>query len=228
MSGKQQAVHPLTDQPTESIRIRAIASLADAWLAPGSPWMQRAEREIPSHTPYSSEMTRACLRRVFKGYAADSLWKWVERDHVKGVVNFQPSSFILHPSKYPRILVVSPSTVFAATWQAATAAWLAGCCPVLKPSRREPIFARLLYESARSIAGNILPMEVLPPAFRLKLSPVTAHRSPLTAHGSFAAIVIYGNDQTIGNLARDNRVIAFGPRISIAVISKHTPHDSYS
>ncbi len=183
-------------------RIQAIAEVAAAWRKPRSPWMSRARRAVAARRVYSPSMVEACLRCVFEGYEPGALREWVCRDFPRGAF---PK---IHADALgSRVLILLPSTVFAAAWQAATAVWLAGLCPVLKPSRREPVFACLLAASVRAIAGRRLPIEAVSPAVRRP--------------AAFRKIIAYGSDRTLAALEagpKNRRVIAFGSRISAAFL----------
>ena len=189
-------------------RIQAVARVADAWLSKKSIWMRRAEREIPAHNPCSSEMVRACLTRAFAGHHVPALRAWVQRD-----LPDKPA----FPSEQSDVLIVPPSTVFAAVWQAATAAWLAGARVILNPSRREPAFSRLLAESITALAGHVLPV-------RRADFLGKEGGSPQLKRPALRGIVAYGNDQTLEHfrtLARSNvGLIGFGARISLAYLDK--------
>lgn len=180
----------------------AIAHVAAIWLVPDSPWMRRAEQEIPRHTPYSPQMVRACLESTFLGYDTKSLWAWVKRD-------FRSSSSSSTKSK---VLVLLPSTVFAVAWQVATAAWLAGVRVIFKPSRREPLFAKLLKKSVLSEAGSILPIETWNVGQRIR----NFHQHD--------AIIIFGNDETIRRLETlptiHHRLLSFGTKVSVAYVNR--------
>jgi len=147
-------------------------------------------------------MAHACLRSTFDGYSVGALREWLRRD--------LPRPRPQRPVK-ARILIIPPSTVFAALWQAATAAWLAGARVVVRPSRRETVFPRLLTESVISIAPGLLPITLDEPARELQNLD------------SFDAVVIYGRDATVAKLqalAR-KKVIGFGTRISLGWIGRN-------
>ncbi len=190
-----------------SPRIQAIAHLAQTWLKPNSFWMRQAERMIPKHTPYSKEMVHACLTSVFQGYDHKTLHAWIQRD--------LPKALVVSPSE-SKALIVSPSTVFAAVWQAATACWLAGMRIVIRPSRREPIFSKLLMESAISETEGCLPVQM----WRSEKK----NRRPC----DFQAVIVYGTDETISHLRllseKKSRFIGFGSKMSLAYISKRALH----
>jgi hypothetical protein len=178
-------------------RIEAVARLAEAWLTPSSRWMQKACREIPKHSVFSKEMVRACLNTTFQEYHLEGLTRsfhQIIRDHSKKTKR----------KSIPSILLIPPSTVFAATWQAAVPVWLTGARLIIKPSRREPTFPKILQESVRAVSPE--------------LSLILKHRIPTNA----AATIVYGSDATIQNLKkrRLKTVIGFDTRISDAVIGK--------
>lgn len=144
-------------------------------------------------------MTRACLRTTFSGFDETALRDWIRREKVGHSV-----------STVRDVWILCPSTVCAATWQSATAAWLAGHRVILKPSRREPVFAKLLVSSVKEIAKEHLPVKI---------------RTRLPRHPSVAARwVVYGKDETLETLRRRARMrpnlIGFGSRLSVAVIGK--------
>jgi hypothetical protein len=180
-------------------RIEGISLLAKAWLKPRSIWMRNAQRSIPKKTPYSSEMVEACLRCAFERYTQENLAAWARKEL---------PDYDAWRATQRKILVVLPSTVFAAAWQAATAIWLSGNQPILKPSRREPIFAELLRESARKTSKH-LPIDV-------QLS--IPRRSSLA--------IAYGNDGSLHTLRTTQKfrsLIEFGSKFSVAVIGKTLP-----
>ncbi len=146
-------------------------------------------------------MVRACLRSTFSGHDSDVLREWIKRD--------SPRCFDCKQSG-GRVLIIPPSTIFAAVWQAATAAWLASATVVLRPSRREPAFARLLQQSVLAEAGEILPTQIL------NSEPGTQNLYP------FTTIVAYGSDQTIQTLRHSSKtnLIGFGTKISVAYVGR--------
>jgi len=146
-------------------------------------------------------MVRACLRSTFSGHDSDVLREWIKRDCPRCLDRKRSSC---------RVLIIPPSTIFAAAWQAATAAWLAGATVVLRPSRREPVFARLLQQSVLAEAGEILPAQIL------KSEPGTQNLYP------FTTIVVYGSDQTIQTLQHSSKtkLIGFGTKISVAYVER--------
>jgi hypothetical protein len=164
--------------------------------------MRRAANEIPRQALFSGAMVRACLASTFKGHDIAALRQWVRQD----LAGRTP----LGTTSDRKILILAPSTVFAATWQAATAVWLAGGCPVVKSSQREPCFARLLSESARAVCGSSLPMQVMPPSSRLPVG--------------FRAVIAYGQDRTLALLKKtlptSRRLIGFGSRFSVALCGR--------
>ncbi len=194
-------------------RIDAISRVARAWLEPSSPWTHRAQVEIPKYGVYSKEMVGACLKSTFTGYHPESLQKWVRRDFTGRLNN-------KHWKSKAKILIIPPSTVFAATWQAATAVWLAGASVVLKPSRREPVFPRLLEESIHSVVGKSLP---------IKRGNLNFQNGKWNVD-LFDTVVIYGSDATINQLrtlpGMNHRLIGFGSKISIGYIDRKTLNQS--
>lgn len=189
-------------------RIEAVARVAAAWLSKDSVWLRRAERAIPVRSSYSPAMVRACLLQTFSGYDVHSLRDWIRRD--------LPSKPIV-PLARGAVLIVLPSTVLAPAWQAATAVWLAGGRVILAPSRREPMFARLLRESVVALAGKVLPVK--PGGF-----PRKAQGRPLADPPACCGIIAYGNDQTLEHLQAPARakipLIGFGTRISLAYLGR--------
>lgn len=190
-------------------RVRALARLADAWLAPRSPWMRRALREIPKSSPFSPPMVEACLRATFAGWTLAALARWAH-DDLPPRFRQRAVARCARGRRAGEVLLVLPSTVFAAAWQAAAAVWLAGFVPVFRPSRREPVFALLLEESARGAGGHDLPSRHLRPG-----SPVRGGRKP-------HAVVAYGSDETVRRLKRESRppVFGFDTRFSVAFVGR--------
>ncbi len=183
--------------PSLEARIEAIARVAEAWRAPRSPWRRRAVREISQGGAWSAPMVEACLRSVFHGWDAAALREWVAHDLAPDFPQARPGS---------KALILLPSTVFAAAWQSAAAAWLAGARPVLKPSRREPIFAKILVESVRAVAGRCLPIQIL-------------SRRP-ARFKAFAAVAAYGSDETLATLGAGRFLTEFGTRISLGCVAR--------
>jgi hypothetical protein len=192
-------------------RVRALAGLADAWLKPGSPWMERALREIPKLVPFSPPMAEACLQTTFAGWTLASMARWVH-DDLPSRLRRRAAARCARGCRAGEVLLVLPSTVFAAAWQAAAAVWLAGFAPVFRPSRREPVFVRLLAESARALGGRDLPFRLLAPG------------SPVKGRKEFRAVVAYGSDETVHILrhgpGRGIPVFGFDTRVSAAFVGR--------
>ncbi len=192
-------------------RVRALAGLADAWRSPRSPWMRRARREIPTAFAFSSPMVEACLRTTFAGWTLASVARWVH-DDLPSRLRQRAAARCARGLRAREVLLVLPSTVFAAAWQAAAAVWLAGFVPVFRPSRREPIFARLLAESARAMGGRDLPFRLLAPG------------TPVNGRKKFRAVVAYGSDPTVIRLRatteRGRKIFGFGTQVGAAWISR--------
>jgi hypothetical protein len=177
-------------------RIEAIAEVSEIWLSKNSRWMKRAERELSISTPYSREMIRACLQRTFRNYDEANLLDWISKEKI--------------PSSKRKIThIFSPSTVFAATWQAAVATWISGGKVVIKPSRHEKKFATLLQKSIPARLQKHLPISV-------------SYTKSLPPKGN---VVVYGSDETLleikRHLSKRSKLIGFGSRFSLGVISSY-------
>jgi hypothetical protein len=179
-------------------RIDAIADVAQAWLNPTSKWMSWATKEIPKLSSFSCEMVRECLRNTFSKYHVEELTEWVRKDRLNGT-KFSDRE----------VCIILPSTVFAAAWQSAVAVWLAGFKVVLKPSRREPAFAKMLTQSIQEISKGILPIRVA---------------TSKNEDAPFLAVIAYGKDETITKIRQSTKVpvIGFGTKISISIIEQKT------
>ncbi|NUN93975.1 MAG: hypothetical protein HUU04_09375, partial [Verrucomicrobiae bacterium] len=192
-------------------RLQAIVRLAGAWRAPRSPWMRRARRMIPKRAPFSPVMTEACLRAAFAGWTPSAVARWVG-EALSPSLRRRAEIGCAKGRRAGEVLLILPSTVFAAAWQSATAVWLAGKVPVFRPSRREPTFARLLAASAKAVGGRDLPSRVLRPGASLR-----QERKP-------DAVVAYGGDVTLQTLRRSlghrTPLIAFGPQAGAAWVSQ--------
>jgi hypothetical protein len=188
-------------------RIEAISKIASAWLELRSIWRRQAEIEIPRITPYSRAMVNECLTRVFRPYHRTSLRNWMDQ------VCKRSDALSISSST---TLIISPSTVFAAAWQAATAVWLSGGSVVLRPSHREPVFARILSQSIRKLAPGKLPIKIFNSRMPVSKEWVRSH--------SIQNMVIYGTDETVralhAKLGSVSRIIGFGTKVSLAVIPK--------
>lgn len=192
-------------------RVRAIARLADAWRASRSPWMRRARREIPGAFAFSSPMVEVCLRATFAGWTLASVAHWAH-DDLSPRFRRRVGARCARGRHAGEVLLVLPSTVFAAAWQAAAAVWLAGFVPVFRPSRREPSFARLLAESARALGGRDLPARCLRPG------------ASVQGGRKFRAVVAYGSDATVESFRTRTgpgpRVFGFGAQVGAAWVSR--------
>ncbi len=152
-------------------------------------------------------MVRACLASTFAGCDEASLREWLKRDSPtrnaeRGTRNVK---------KNAGTLILLPSTVFAAAWQSSTAVWLAGGSVTLKPSRREPAFAKLLAQSVKKIAGPTLPIKI------------EVGRARRARRDNTQTIIAYGKDETIEKLRSTaaKKIIGFGSMISLACVGKN-------
>jgi hypothetical protein len=210
-------------------RIRAIAQVADAWLSSKSQWMRQAEEKLPGASPYSKKMVRACLERTFRHYDELNLFNWVNKEGFPQKVSFSK----IKKKKKKKVIIFAPSTVFAATWQAAVPAWLAGYDVSIKPSKNEPEFAKLFKKSIQGTVGNLLPLTILnsntevvgrrfsPPSFTIKGGQ--DGRPTKKGKMDFDKFVLYGSDSTLATLQTKigkKNLIGFGSRFSIAVVGK--------
>ncbi|MCC7519721.1 MAG: hypothetical protein IT578_11120 [Verrucomicrobiae bacterium] len=191
--------------------MRALARLADAWLAPCSPWMRLARQRIPKASPFSPAMTEACLRATFVGWTLPAVARWAH-DDLPPLLRRRAGGGCVRGGRAGEVLIILPSTVFAAAWQAAATVWLAGGVPAFRPSRREPIFSELLAASARAVGGRDLPARVLHPGVLVR------------RRKRFRAAVVYGSDDTVRRIRegweKEFRVFGFGPQVGAAWISR--------
>ncbi len=166
---------------------------------------------IPKHAPFSPVMTEACLRAAFAGWTPSAVARWVG-EALSPSLRRRAEIGCAKGRRAGEVLLILPSTVFAAAWQSATAVWLAGKVPVFRPSRREPTFARLLASSAKAVGGRDLPSRVQRPGASLR-----QERKP-------DAVVAYGGDVTLQTLRRSlghrTPLIAFGPQAGAAWVSR--------
>lgn len=116
------------------------------------------------------------------------------------------SNLLSSGGKAREIGIVLPSTVMAALWQAAVPVWLSGHVAVVKPSRREPFFAQLLWESSKPWRTH-LPMRLMS----------GSHESVRKKLAACEAVIAYGSDGTLASFPLSG-VIRFGTRVSAACV----------
>lgn len=169
--------------------------------------MQKATVTLPRTSGYSKPMVKACLKTTFSPYTEETLLSWSSQltADPRFLQKFQTD-------QNKKVLIISPSTVFAASWQAAVNGWLAGFKIVIKPSSRESIFPELLSESIQALGlASHLPVQIL--------SPVNPPKWE-----SFHRTIVYGSDETIKaigqKLPRNKKVIGFGSKFSIGIIGR--------
>jgi hypothetical protein len=210
---------PRVDLPSwlES-RILAITEVSRAWLDQRSPWTGRLCRAERRTGGLSEPMIRECLKRLFRPYLnAEGLHHWVRRVGCGGSgIDDSPAS--------KTTAVMAPSTVYAATWQAAVPIWLAGHKVLLRPSSRSTLFSKSLIQSVRFIAGSRLPIQVWQGTnvgWEKRIRDL-----PLIIYGTDETVEYFRRLKNLGKpLAKGRRgsvaskaLIPFGSRISIAVI----------
>lgn len=198
-----------------------IGKTAQAWLEPGSRWMDLAVRESAPQSGFSPEMIRWSLTELMKRLTPRSLAALVEAE-LGAIEPFQdPRNRAHHPcarAANPPALVfqVLAGTVPPVAVESIVLALLVRGPLLLKTSSDEPILARLFLESLRDEAPDL-----------------ARHVAVLTWRGGddeldqaacdrASVVAAYGGDDAVNALLSrcrfPTRFTGYGHRVSFAVI----------
>ena len=159
-----------------------IAATARLWLEHGSPWMDRAQREL---TAFSPPMAELGLRELFEDIAANV--EELERREAPPTTRQESPFTVAHvlSGNLPNPGIVS-----------IIAGLLSGARNVVKPGAGDPM-PGLFVESLSAV--------------NLRLARRVTLTSDREAYRRADAVIAYGNDETMAALKR-NREIATAPR----------------
>lgn len=205
---------------TQRIATR-LALAAEAWLEPGSVWMQRAKEEGSASSGYSPQMLEWSLTELLRRFTPISLAALVESE-LGSLEPFQdPRSKAGHPcarSANPPQLVfqVLAGTVPPVGIEAIALSLLARAPLLLKTASEEPVIPRLFLESLRAVTPDL-----------------ARHVAVLTWRGgdgdlddaacaAASFVLAYGGDDAVNALMQrcrfPTRFQGYGHRVSFAVI----------
>lgn len=188
-----------------------LARTAATWLAPGSPWMQRAVVGLAESGPFSRAMLDFGLRRMIEPLTYAALEALVQRELGGWPALEQRGSRRL-------ILHVLPSNLpgHAAVPSALTLLLRSG--GLLKSGRDDRVFAPLWVESIRALDADV--GACLEPVYWAGAVPAGALDAALAGAG---LVVASGGDAAMADLARrcavtETPFIGHGRRISAALV----------
>jgi acetylornithine/N-succinyldiaminopimelate aminotransferase len=195
-------------------RVATLGRVAELWLEDRDR-LERAAAEIGASTGYAAAMVATCLRRTFAAHRTEALLDLMSE--VFDRVGDGPREGIRRFATPPRLVVAvlaqnTPGLAIAPAFQA-----LALGSPILlKPASREPHFAERLVRSIAEV-DTALGAACAAVAWKGRSSGVEADLL-----GAAGRIVAYGGGATITALRErfGERVVACGPRVSVAVVAR--------
>lgn len=207
IDGLRAAQRALAARPRAEV-LAVLAAVADAWLAPASPWLERAVATLPAATGFSAPMIRRALPAMIEPLRAAELLPLVE--HQAGAR--RAPALILHvlPGNLPGLAAIPAALSLAI-----------GAAALLKPGHGDRVFPSLFIES---VAAR-------DPGLAAGLAAVywagTDRRTGDAALAAADLVVAAGDDATIADLARRTRgrFIGHGHRLSFAVVSAELAAD---
>jgi hypothetical protein len=201
--------------------IATLAQVAKNWLAPDSPWRQRAVEQAPAVIGFSEAMVQETIDLIFAGLTHENLGELLDRElGTRRVLD----EFCLRGRQHTRAFGPRLITHFLAGNVPApgivsiTCGLLLKSANLVKASSRDPVFPALFVESIREVdadlAGSVAVLDW--PRTELSLTQ--------TALAEADAVIAYGDDHTISALRQlapgNARFLGYGHKISFAVVAK--------
>ncbi len=182
--------------------LAALDAIVEAWLAPDSPWMDRALAELPTATGFSLPMLRTALPTMLTPLRAPALAALVARE--AGTRHGPPLILHILPGNLPGLAAIPAALSLAI-----------GSAALIKPGRGDRVFPALFHASLaahdRSLAD----------ALAVHYWPGDDHTAGALALDTADLVVAAGDDETIAALAARTRgrFIGHGHRISFALVT---------
>jgi acyl-CoA reductase-like NAD-dependent aldehyde dehydrogenase len=198
------AREPLRRMPLAA-RIEAIDRASAGWLMPDSPWRREAVATLPASTGYPARTITTALDNLARALAASELHAVARAEQAA----------LAAPAPQLALHVLAGNVPGAGVF-GIVAALLAGVPSLVKTTRREPLLPPLF---ARSLDAED---ERLGAALAVVDSDDGDHAGTARAIERADVVLAYGRAESLDAIAahRPRRLLRFGPRLSIAVITR--------
>src|SRR5258706_1528067 len=188
--------------------IRQLAKVSEIWLSPDHPLRMETVQALQVSTGFSRRQIEMALTNCFEELSVDKLTEFLNC-HSGGR---KPESIMVGPGfRRGDVLHILPANVFTAWVHGAVITLLLGHRALLKPSAREPVFARAWKKSLDQVDPELSRQVEIMTWDENKL-----HRCP--------AVIAYGSDETLqqirSRLAPGTRFAGYGHKMSVGIIFK--------
>jgi hypothetical protein len=192
--------------PVVTELIKALGKVSDLWLDAGNPKRIETIQALQVSTGLSPRQIEIALKNCFEEITEPKITAYIASlDQVQ-----RTNRHILH---------VLPANAFTAWVHGAVLTLLLGHKTSLKPSHREPIFARAWKQSLQEIDSAL--------SERVDITTWDAKNLPI-----YDAVVAYGSDETLRSLRAQLkpsvRFAGYGHKLSVAIVFPEAWEDSPS
>ena len=150
----RQAREVLTESRSTEAVIKALASAAQSWLPPSSPWRAQAVEQAPSVTGFSPAMVNEAIDRAFGAITVESLGALLDRELGDRLVldEFRPHGRVrARAFGVPLITHLLAGNVPPPGIHSILCGLLVRSGNLVRMSQRDTVFPRLFVESLRAV-----------------------------------------------------------------------------
>jgi hypothetical protein len=186
--------------------IQSLDKVSELWLNPRHPLREETIQALQVSTGFSRRQIEMALSNCFEELSLPKITTYV-------------SSFVTSQKRAMDVFHILPSNTFTAWVHGAVITLLLGHRLFLKPSSREPIFARAWKKSLKNIDPRLAERVDIMVWDETKLQNVPA-------------VVAYGSDETLQKihaaLAPGTRFAGYGHKLSVGIIFEEALKDASS
>lgn len=202
LAGLRTAQSRLARRDRDAV-LETLAALVEDWLAPDSPWLERAVAALPAATGFSPAMIRHALPTMLAPLRHPALAELVARQ--AGSRSGPPLILHVLPGNLPGLAAIPAALSLAI-----------GSAALLKPGRGDRLFPSLFVASLAARDADLADCLATP------YWPGTDRARGDLALAAADLVIAAGDDATIADLAgrARGRFIGHGHRLSFAVVCR--------